>query len=169
MKRWLQGSLIALCLLLTLPCCAAKKRSHYQKDFGKLKIQEVKASGVLWESYANAVEQSKKDKKYIGLFFTGSDWCIWCIKMQDQILNTPEFQQYAKDNLHMVELDFPQSNSQPEDVKQQNQALKSKYGVNGFPTLVFIDANGNEKVRMGFEYGGGDNYVKKIQAALHKK
>ncbi|SYX09301.1 Disulfide bond reductase DsbH precursor,thiol:disulfide interchange protein precursor,Thioredoxin-related protein [Chlamydia poikilotherma] len=169
MKRWLQGSLIALCLLLTLPCCAAKRRSHYQKDSGKPAIQQVSASGVKWESYIDAVQQSGKDKKPIGLFFTGSDWCIWCIKMQDQILNTSEFQNYANDNLHMVELDFPQSNNQPADIKEQNQALKSRYGVNGFPTLVFIDANGTEKARMGFEYGGGENYVKKIQAALHRK
>lgn len=69
----------------------------------------------------------------------------------------------------MVELDFPQSSSQPEDVKQQNQALKSKYSVNGFPTLVFIDAHGVEKARMGFEYGGGANYVQKIKAALRTK
>ncbi|CAH64250.1 conserved hypothetical exported protein [Chlamydia abortus S26/3] len=169
MKRWLQGSLIALCLLLTLPCCAAKRRSHYQKGIDKSTVHVVNTSGVQWESYNNAVEQSKKDKKYIGLFFTGSDWCIWCMKMQDQILNTTEFQQYAHEHLHMVELNFPQSASQPEDLKQQNQALKAKYGVNGFPTLVFIDAHGVEKARMGFEYGGGESYVQKIKAALRTK
>ncbi|AAP05583.1 disulfide reductase DsbH [Chlamydia caviae] len=169
MKRWFQGSLIALCLLLTLPCCAAKRRSQHQKDSGKVTVQQVKDSGVQWERYTNAVEQSKKDHKPIGLFFTGSDWCIWCMKMKDQILNTVEFADYANEHLHMVELDFPQVNNQPEDVQQQNRALKSKYGVNGLPTLVFIDANGAEKARMGFEYGGGANYVKKIQAALKQK
>ncbi|WP_348663164.1 disulfide reductase DsbH [Chlamydia vaughanii] len=167
MKRLLQGSLIALCLLLTLPCCAAKRRSSHNQE--KPVKQLVKATSVQWEGYNTAVEQSKKDHKFIGLFFTGSDWCIWCTKMEEQILSSPEFTKFSKEHLHMVEVDFPQANSLPEDVRQQNQTLKTKYGVNGFPTLVFIDGNGTEKARMGFEYGGGENYVKKIKAALNKK
>ncbi|EPP37005.1 Disulfide bond reductase DsbH [Chlamydia avium] len=164
MKHILQGSLIVFCLLSTLPCfgerrCSQTHASNYL----------VKATSLKWLTYQEAIEQSEKDKKTIALFFTGSDWCIWCKKMEDQILRSPEFIQFASQNLYMVKIDFPQSKQQSESVKQENQFLKNKYQVRGFPTLVFIDSQGNEQAQMGFEYGGGENFVNKIKMKLNKK
>lgn len=164
MKRIVQSSLIACCLLLTLPCWGAKK--HFQTPASN---HLVKAVSIQWETYQEAVEQSKRDSKVIGLFFTGSDWCIWCKKMEEQILRSPEFIQFANQNLHMVEVDFPQSTRQSESMKKENQSLKNTYQVSGFPTLVFIDSQGKEITRMGFEYGGGANFVSKIKMKLYKK
>lgn len=164
MKRILQGSLIVLCLSFTLPCLGAKKRSQTL-----VQNHLVKAVSLKWETYQEAMEQSKKDKKIIALFFTGSDWCIWCKKMDEQILRSPEFIQFANQNLHMVELDFPQSGGQSETTKQENQFLKNKYQVSGFPTLICIDSQGKEQFRMGFEYGGGENFVNKMKMKLNKK
>ncbi|WP_201456330.1 disulfide reductase DsbH [Chlamydia sp. 17-3921] len=161
MKRWLQGSAIALCLSITLSCCAAQKYPRATV----LTNETTASASLIWESYLQAMQNSQKDNRPVCLFFTGSDWCIWCIKMQQQILTTPDFISFAKDHLHMVELDFPQNPSQ-KNLDPQRYELKSQYDVKGFPQLVFIDEQGKELARMGFEFGGGAAYVNKIKASL---
>ncbi|AAD19064.1 putative thioredoxin disulfide isomerase [Chlamydia pneumoniae TW-183] len=163
MKFWLQGCAFVGCLLLTLPCCAARRRASGEN---LQQTRPIAAANLQWESYAEALEHSKQDHKPICLFFTGSDWCMWCIKMQDQILQSSEFKHFAGVHLHMVEVDFPQKNHQPEEQRQKNQELKAQYKVTGFPELVFIDAEGKQLARMGFEPGGGAAYVSKVKSAL---
>lgn len=159
MKRLLQGFLLIFCLLLTLPCCAAKKHAGQK---GNAPMEEH----ITWEDLDTALSQSKKDRKVVGLFFTGSDWCVWCKKMNEQILTSPDFIQFAQKYLHLVEIDFPQAETLPESVRERNEELKERYDVSGFPTFVFIRSDGTEIAKMGFEYGGGANYVKKVKAAL---
>ena len=56
--------------------------------------------------------EAKTEKKLVLLDFTGSDWCGWCIKLDKEVFSKPEFQDYAKKNLVLVELDFPQQKQQ---------------------------------------------------------
>ncbi|MEP6932103.1 MAG: thioredoxin family protein, partial [Flavobacterium sp.] len=37
-----------------------------------------------------AITISNKENKPMLLFFTGSDWCGWCIRLQNEVLKTPE-------------------------------------------------------------------------------
>ncbi len=53
------------------------------------------------------------------LDFTGSDWCPWCIRLDKEIFSTSEFKDYAKENLVLVELDFPQGKTLPRAVQKQ--------------------------------------------------
>jgi protein disulfide-isomerase len=39
-------------------------------------------------------------------YFTGSDWCGWCIRCKKSF-KTPEFATWAKENVVLVELDYP--------------------------------------------------------------
>ena len=62
---------------------------------GSLTIQ---AQELTWQTNINkAMEISKKSKKPLFLFFTGSDWCGWCIRLQKEVFKTPEFEKWAKD------------------------------------------------------------------------
>lgn len=156
---------LLLCYLLSATCFGAK--GHVKQEV--LQSSSVDGGSLQWETYEQVMEKAKQDGRYIGLFFTGSDWCMWCMKMHEQILNTPEFVTYARSNLHMVIVDFPQKNHQPKSLRDLNRRLKSEYAVSGFPTLVFIDATGKEHARMGFEPGGGEAYVRRLQSALGVK
>src|SRR6187431_2480510 len=59
-----------------------------------------------------AIKVSNKEKKPLLLFFTGSDWCGWCIRLQKEVLRTPEFNKWAKESVVLVELDYPRSVAQ---------------------------------------------------------
>jgi thioredoxin-related protein len=101
----------------------------------------VEAQELTWETDINkAIKVSNKTKKPMLLFFTGSDWCGWCIRLQKEVLKTPEFAKWAKENVVLVELDYPRRTAQSEALKAQNAGLQQAFGVQGFPTVWLATA-----------------------------
>ncbi len=113
---------------------------------------------------AKALETAKGTKKLVLMDFTGSDWCGWCIKLHKEVFSQPEFQQYASENLILVELDFPRRKQQSADEKQRNEALMKKYNVEGFPTIIVLDGEGKKVGELGYMEGGPSAFI----AALKK-
>lgn len=105
-----------------------------------------------------AIAISTKENKPMLLFFTGSDWCGWCIRLQKEVLKTPEFNEWAKDKVVLVELDFPRRTPQSIELKKQNNELQQAFGVQGYPTVHF--ANGVTKDGVSsFKGLGSTGYV----------
>lgn len=119
----------------------------------------VEAQELVWETnVTKAMEVSNKTKKPMLLFFTGSDWCGWCIRLQKEVLKTPEFAVWAKKNVILVELDYPRRAAQTPEIKKQNEELQQAFGIQGFPTIHF--ANGTTKEgKVNFEGLGSTGYV----------
>ena len=102
----------------------------------------INAQELTWQTDINkAMEISKKTKKPLLLFFTGSDWCGWCIRLQKEVLKTPEFAKWAKDKVVLVELDFPRRAQQSPELVKQNMELQQVLGVRGYPTVWFVNAS----------------------------
>jgi len=74
--------------------------------------------------------------------FTGSDWCPVCIKLHDEIFATPDFKDWASRNVVLLVADFPNQATQNDAVRKQNLDLQAKYHVQGYPTVVVVDAAG---------------------------
>ena len=86
-----------------------------------------------------AIEISTKEKKPLMLFFTGSDWCGWCIRLQNEVFKMPEFIEWANDNVVLVDIDFPKNKSkQSTELQQQNNLLQQQFGIQGYPTIHFV-------------------------------
>ena len=101
----------------------------------------MQAQELKWETDINkAIAASNKTKKPMLLFFTGSDWCGWCIRLQKEVLKTPEFKTWAAKNVVLVELDYPRSKPQSDAIKNQNNGLQQIFGIQGFPTVYFATA-----------------------------
>lgn len=95
--------------------------------------------GLTWQTNLNkAIEVSNKESKPLFLFFTGSDWCGWCIRLQNEVFKTPEFIAWAKEKVVLVELDFPRRSPQDEAIKAQNSQLQQLLAVQGYPTVWFV-------------------------------
>jgi thioredoxin-related protein len=120
-----------------------------------------------WETDFDAAKQrAKAEKKAMLLDFTGSDWCGWCIRLKKEVFDHEEFQEYAKKNLVLVELDFPRSKELPEEEKEQNEALAAEYGIRGYPTIVLLNSRGREVARTGYQEGGPEKYVEHLEELL---
>ena len=94
------------------------------------------AGGLNWYTdLAKAREASDASHKPIFGFFTGSDWCGWCRKLQADVFAKEPFVTWAKKNVILLELDFPRRKQLPAELAQQNQALQQAFQVRGYPTI----------------------------------
>ncbi len=115
------------------------------------------------DDQAKALAQAKADKKMVLMDFTGSDWCSWCIKMDKEVFDTPEFKAYAKDHLVLLELDYPHQKALAPQTKEQNDKLAKQYNVEGFPTLIVLDADGKQvKMFDGYQEGGAKAFIAEL-------
>jgi protein disulfide-isomerase len=112
---------------------------------------------------AKAQEQARAEKKLVVMNFTGSDWCPWCFRLRDEVFNTPAFQEYAKNNLVLVEVDFPRRKAISDAQKKANQALAGKYGIEGYPTVVVLDSEGKQVGELGYQEGGPKPFIEKLE------
>lgn len=97
------------------------------------------AQKLTWHTdMEEAINVAIKEKKKMLLFFTGSDWCGWCIKLQNEVLKTSDFEKWANENVVLVELDFPKRTPQDENIRAQNRQLLSMFQIRGYPTIHFV-------------------------------
>ena len=122
---------------------------------------------VVW--YTNmdeAFQVATAENKPMMLFFTGSDWCGWCVRLQKEVFETPDFEAWSKDVV-LVEVDFPRGKTQDPNIKNQNQQLQSMFQVRGYPTIYFVNpeikAEGKSNLsplgKTGYVKGGPDKWL----------
>ncbi|MCK0144370.1 thioredoxin family protein [Arenibacter sp. F26102] len=116
-----------------------------------------------WESdWTAAAALAKQNHQNVLLVFSGSDWCAPCIKLDKNIWQTSEFQQYAQDHWTMLKADFPRkkANQLPDDQKNRNAQLAEKYNKKGyFPLVLLLDPNGNILGQTGFKNISVKEYI----------
>lgn len=118
---------------------------------------------LVWQTdYAAALKQAKAENRRVFLFFTGSDWCVWCKRLNKEILSTPEFAQYSREKLILVELDFPKKRKLPAMVKNQNAKLADRYKIEGYPAVIVLDSSGNKLGEMGYQEGGPGPFIARL-------
>jgi thioredoxin-related protein len=119
------------------------------------------AGGEGWTSdFEAAKKQAAEQKKDLLIDFTGSDWCGWCIKLNDEVFKHDAFKNGVKDSFVLVELDFPKDKSKlSEELQNKNKELSKKYAVRGFPTILLTDADGRPYASTGYQQGGPEKYV----------
>lgn len=115
---------------------------------------------------ANAL--SVKTGKPIMANFTGTDWCGWCKKLRREVFDTQEFKTWAKENVVLLELDFPRSFQVPDNIKAQNQQMSQALGVRGYPTIWFFTLSNNDKGQINIDPRGNTGYVAGGPAAFIK-
>jgi thioredoxin-related protein len=131
------------------------------------KPDPVTADVFKWETDLDVAKKRAKDEnKEILVDFTGSDWCGWCIRLKKEVFDQPEFQEYAKKHLIMVELDFPRKKKLPAKEMAQNEKLSQEFKVEGFPTVLLLNERGKEIGRTGYQKGGPASYVEHLKGLL---
>jgi thioredoxin-related protein len=116
----------------------------------------VFAPGTVWSTdFEGAKASAAKSGKKLLIDFTGSDWCIYCQKLDAEVFSTSEFKSFAKGYV-LVCVDLPHQKELPAALKKQNEALAEQFKIDGFPTVIVADASGTEIRRAdGYEPGSG--------------
>ncbi|MFM1914616.1 MAG: hypothetical protein RLZZ531_285 [Bacteroidota bacterium] len=131
---------------------------------------------VVWHTDLNkAIDIANKENKPLMLFFTGSDWCGWCKKLQKEVFMQSEFKKWAQENVILVEVDFPSASvQQAEELKAQNRMLQQQFSVRGYPTCWFVNVdklkdgkvNFTQLGSKGYEAGGPANWTTGAQTII---
>ena len=125
---------------------------------------------------SKAVSISINEKKPIMLFFTGSDWCGWCMRLKKEVFNHEKFKIWSDEKIILVELDFPRRKKLESNILNQNRELARIFGVSGYPTcwLVKPQILENSKVnflklgKLGYVAGGTDKWISVAEKFLIK-
>ncbi len=127
-------------------------------------VQGIAAEKTQWGTdLPSAQTKAKAEKKLVLLDFTGSDWCGWCMKLNKEVFSKPEFTEYAAKNLMLVEVDFPHNKKQSEAQVKANEALQEKYKVEGYPTIIVLNADGKKVGELGYLPGGPKAFIAELE------
>ena len=74
-------------LLFLVPVVAVLLFSSF--DANKIATKKNTTEDLVWHTdIKEAMGLAKKEDKPLFLFFTGSDWCGWCIRLQKEVFKT---------------------------------------------------------------------------------
>ena len=144
-QRWIAASLMLGLMVTVTPMSQAAEKTIWTDD--------VKA----------AFAQAKAENKDVLIDFSGSDWCGWCIKLNEEVFDKSAFKEQAPKDFVLVKLDFPRSKQLPEAIQKQNAAWAEKLNVQGFPTIVLLDADQRPYARTGYQEGGPTAYLESLK------
>lgn len=124
---------------------------------------------LYWSTnYYQALQKSQATNKPILLLFTGSDWCPYCIKLDREVFEKPEFSKLAGDKFIFVLLDQPKRQSQPAELSATITQLQQKYHITGLPTVVLIDSSERVISELGYQAGGPTAYAKTLLSKIQQ-
>jgi thiol-disulfide isomerase/thioredoxin len=117
-----------------------------------------------------ALAESAKVNKPVLVDFSGSDWCGWCIKLDNEVFSKEVFLTWARENIVLCVLDFPRDRSKVSQSQAlKNEAAKQKYEIKGFPTVLILDRDGKIKGKTGYQNGGPEAYIEMLKTLLNDK
>ncbi len=118
----------------------------------------------LWSTdYEVAMRRAVQEKKPVLLDFTGSDWCIWCKRLDAEVFSQKPFIDYARDHLILVAIDFPEKKPQSDAEKRRNDELSKRFDVDGYPTVILLSSAGRVLGRTGYMEGGAKTFVRELR------
>ncbi len=128
------------------------------------------AQDVAWlTNFTEAKAKAKAEKKDLLIDFTGSDWCGWCIKLDEEVFSKDEFKKDAPTHFVLVKLDYPRNQDLVTDeIRAQNKELGEKYSIQDYPTILLCDSEGRVYGQTGYQEGGPEKY-NTLLADLKKK
>lgn len=128
-------------VLLGFAICLFTSANSFSQEH---KTASLEKAPVNWEAtYKKALKKSKKEKKPVLIYFTGSDWCGPCKVLDKKLFHSEKFKALADKDLILYEADSPRNQDLiSPDKLEINNDLKRKYKIRSFPTLVFVNHKG---------------------------
>ncbi len=141
-------------------------------DGGHEALKKGAKVGVWTQDYEAAKKLAKEKGLPLFMNFSGSDWCYWCQWADQNFFSKEKWQDYAKENLVLVLIDFPQDESLvPAAYRERNQKLQQKWMVRGFPTFLLLDSDGENALgKLGIMPDDSvEDFVERVKKAASSK
>lgn len=114
-----------------------------------------------------AQEQSKETGLPILVLFTGTSWCSYCIKLEDEVFSKSEFKTFADKNLVLLKLEFGPGGKAS---NKKDEALEKEFNVSSYPSYFLTDSAGERLANGGYSDGiNPTEFASWVTAAAPKK
>lgn len=117
---------------------------------------------------------ASQEQKDIMIVFSGSDWCVPCMRLDKEILSQPGFENYASKKIVLIKADFPSRTKNKKLISKEQQAynakLFEKYNPKGiFPFVVILNNKGEEIAETGYKKMSPSGYASYIDNLINSK
>jgi thiol-disulfide isomerase/thioredoxin len=157
-------ALAPLSMIVSISCNQNQDYFRAGSGSGETPLPDPRAKKMWTANLPEAKTRAIKNGKLVFVEFTGSAWCPPCIALHEYVLTQTEFLDYAEQNFELVALDFPRD---PSKAPKTLNEIALKYKVEGFPTIIIMEANGKELHRLvGFKNKNSKAYTADLKKAL---
>jgi protein disulfide-isomerase len=125
-------------------------------------------NGTWLTDYRKAQSISAQTQRDMLISFTSFDSSEWCQKLKSEIYDQEAFKDYARQNLVLVQCDFPKTTDQTPEVKTQNQSLAEAHNIKGYPSMVLLDPKGRKIGTAKYQIGGPQAFIKELNDLRNK-
>lgn len=127
-------------------------------------ISAVHGDSIRWlDDYEKATSESKATSKPIFLLFTGTGWCAYCDKLEEEVLQTSDFTQAAGEKFVFVKINYPSPENLSPRLAAQHKQLQDKHEIRGYPSVILLDPQQQQIGITGYRTGGGKAYAQHLQ------
>lgn len=153
--------LLSSTFLLSAPSLVAQPSTNDNSN-------PMPANQVNWlRSYSEAVALSQSTSKPIVILFTGTGWCPACMKLEREVISHPEFSKEVGQKFVFLKAEFPDY-SESAVMASPYKPLLDRYGVEAFPTMVVVNANGHKLYTVNYRNGGPRVYAQELLQMLNQ-
>ena len=145
--------------------------NYYSQKAPNINQSPKMAGPAAWtESRSDAMVWAENSKKLVLANFTGSDWCSWCHRLEDEVFATDQFKSWAEKNVILFRVDFPRNTEQLPATKAQNAQLSQIYNqyVTGYPTVLLLDTDGKVVGKVSYSGGGPKEWIANAEAQIRR-
>ena len=119
------------------------------------------------DDFDAALKKAAAENKTVFALFTGSDWCIWCKRLEGEVLSQKAFSDEVCKTFVPVFLDFPRGKALvKKSTLKRNRKLAEKYSIRGYPTVLLLDAKGKVLAQTGYQKGGPEKYLAHVKGLV---
>ena len=137
---------------------------------GAMEIAKADGEEVKWQTKMDvALKLAKAEGKDVFAFFTGSDWCNYCVVLHRKVFDKGDFLNNLEKKYVLLKIDFPQRKPLPKAEREINDKLSQDYSIEGFPTVLLLDTEGRAFAKTGFRDEGPDEYAKHLDTLAENK
>lgn len=103
------------------------------------------------------------------IIFSGSDWCLPCIRLEKTVFSTDTFQSYSARHLQVIRADFPQRSTLPDSLVGYNEVLAERYNPEGlFPRVCLLKPGGADFEVLRTSFKDAEGFIAHLDELLPK-